>query len=152
VFLLDTNVISVSAPNRRYPGEAAPFAAWLAAASDFLFLSVITAAEVEAGIVKARREGATQKARALSEWWETIEHIYSDRLLPLDRPIARRAGRLIDRARAAGASPGFEDIAIAATADEYRLTVLTRNVVDFAPLGVPFADPFQTLPELPGSG
>jgi len=51
----------------------------------------------------------------------------------------------MDRARAY--APGFEDIAIAATAAVRGLTVLTANLRHFEPLGVPCLDPFEKLPD-----
>jgi toxin FitB len=145
MFLLDTNVISALAPAKR---QAAPeLLVWLDAASPYLFLSVTTAAEVASGIAKARRETASTKARLLQQWWQAIEHLYSERLLPFDLHCAHAAGEILDRARAH--QPGFEDIAIAATAQVHGLTVLTRNKRHFDPLGVPVLDPFQTLPKLP---
>ena len=47
--------------------------------------------------------------------------------------------------RAAGRAPGFADVAIAAAASR-DLTILTRNLRHFAPLGVRAIDPFDTLP------
>jgi predicted nucleic acid-binding protein len=52
----------------------------------------------------------------------------------------------MDRARAAGIDPGFEDLAVAAIGMTRGLTVLTRNAKDFETLGVPFADPLEALP------
>lgn len=52
----------------------------------------------------------------------------------------------MDKAREAGHSPGFADVAIAATAESQGLTVLTRNLRHFAPIGIAAIDPFQTLP------
>lgn len=145
MFLVDTNVISALAPSKR---AAVPeIIAWLDEASPHLFLSVISAAEVGRGIAKAEREGATTKARQLAEWWQSLEHLYAEKLLPFDLRCAREAGLIFDRAR--GHQPGFEDIAIAATAQVHGFTVLTRNVRHFEPLGVRVADPFQELPSLP---
>lgn len=109
-------------------------------------MSVISAAEIKAGISKAGREGATKKALQLTEWWQSIEHLYSGRLLPFDLQCAHVAGSIIDAARAH--QPGFEDIAIAATARVHDLVVLTRNLRHFEPLGVQAIDPFSTLPKL----
>ena len=53
---------------------------------------------------------------------------------------------MTDAARAAGHTPGLADIAIAATAASRGLTVLTRNVRHFAPLGTRAINPFETLP------
>lgn len=144
MFLVDTNVISALAPSKRE--NVGMLVDWLDKASPRLFMSVISAAEIEAGICKAGREGATRKALQLTEWWQTIEHLYSDRLLPFDLQCAHVAGGIIDAARAH--QPGFEDIAIAATARVHELVVLTRNLRHFEPLGVQAIDPFNTLPEL----
>jgi toxin FitB len=62
---------------------------------------------------------------------------------------AEEAGRLLDLARAAGGNPDFEDVAIAATASVHEVTVLTRNVRPFRPLGVPFINPFEHFLRMP---
>ncbi|QPC88815.1 PIN domain-containing protein (plasmid) [Mesorhizobium sp. NBSH29] len=144
MFLVDTNVISALAPAKR-PGSS-ELVEWLDKASSQLFLSVISAAEVRSGIAKAERDRATTKARQLTEWWESIEYLYAEKLLPFDLKCAHAAGHILDDARAH--QPGFEDIAIAATARVYGLTVLTRNLRHFEPLGVRAVDPFTALPEL----
>ena len=45
-----------------------------------------------------------------------------------------------------GIHPGFADVAIAATAAVHDLTILTRNLKHFIPLGVSCADPFVSPP------
>jgi predicted nucleic acid-binding protein len=55
-----------------------------------LFLSTVTIAEIEDGIAKAQREGATRKARDLTAWLETVLHLYAARILPFDLATARR--------------------------------------------------------------
>lgn len=144
MFLVDTNIISALAPTKRE--SAAAVVEWLDAASPQLFLSVISAAEVRAGIAKAQREGAITKARRLAEWWDIVEYLYAEKLLPFDLRCAHEAGSMLDHARAH--QPGFEDIAIAATARAHELIVLTRNLRHFEPLGVRTIDPFDTLPDL----
>ncbi|WP_105439470.1 type II toxin-antitoxin system VapC family toxin [Neorhizobium sp. T25_13] len=144
MFLVDTNVISALAPSKRQ--SSGQLVEWLDKASSQLFLSVISAAEVKSGIAKAERDGATTKAQRLKDWWESIEYLYAQKLLPFDLRCAHAAGRILDDARAH--RPGFEDIAIAATAKVHGLTVLTRNMRHFGPLGVQVLDPFEALPEL----
>ena len=114
--------------------------------SDRLFLSVVTIAEIEDGVAKCRREGASRKAGLLTDWLETLLHLYSARILPLDITAARTLGTLSDRARAAGHAPGFADLAIAATATCRGYTVLTRNLRHFRMLKLPAHDPFESLP------
>lgn len=144
MFLVDTNVISALAPTKRETSQA--LVEWFDSASSQLFVSVVSAAEVRAGIAKAEREGATTKARRLKEWWESIEYLYAEKLLPFDLRCARIAGQILDEARAH--QPGFEDIAIAATARSHDLVVLTRNLRHFEPLGVRAVDPFSMMPEI----
>lgn len=144
MFLIDANVISALAPSKRQ--RHGSLIEWLDEASPQLFLSVISAAEVKSGIVKAEREGATTKARQLREWWESVEHLYAQKLLPFDLRCAHAAGQILDDARAH--QLGFGDIAIAATAQVHGLIVLTRNLRHFEPLGARVLDPFKALPKL----
>ncbi|WP_319520689.1 type II toxin-antitoxin system VapC family toxin [uncultured Martelella sp.] len=142
MYLVDTNVISALAPSKR--GRETALIDWLDRASDDLFLSAVTAAEVRAGIAKAEREQAKTKAERLQAWWQSIEYLYGQKILPFDLRCAHAAGEILDAARAH--QPGFADIAIAATAKAHGLMILTRNLRHFAPLGVPVHDPFQSLP------
>jgi len=142
-YLLDTNVVSAFAPGRT---ASTQIAQWLEANSDLLFLSVISIVEVEAGISKLQRTGANARADSLTAWIEQILGAYNERILAFDLAAGRLAGALSDRARAAGSSPGFADIAIAATAQRYDLVLLTANVRDFRTTGIRYANPFEALP------
>jgi len=143
MYLVDTNVISAGAPSK---GMATDLVRWMDVNSLALYLSVVTVAEITDGIAKARREGATRKADALSAWLETVMHLYSQHILTFDEAVAGIAGTLSDRARGQGRSPGFADIVIAATAQRHDLTILSRNLKHFEPFGVSVLDPFVTLP------
>jgi predicted nucleic acid-binding protein len=143
VYLVDTNVISAAAPARPPP---VAFVEWMDVHSASLFLSVVTVAEIEDGIAKLRRGGATRKSADLTAWLQTLLHLYGDRVLAFVTPTARIAGAMMDRARGQGHAPGLADILIAATAQHHRLTILSRNIKHFQPLGVVVLDPFVTLP------
>jgi predicted nucleic acid-binding protein len=143
VYLVDTNVISAFSPAAAHGNETVR--AWLEAQSANLYLSVVTVAEIESGVAKAAREGATRKAGRLAAWLESVLHLYGDRILPVTTGAARLAGRLADKARGAGASPGFADILIAATASDAGLTILTRNTKHFAALDVAVMNPWDSL-------
>jgi predicted nucleic acid-binding protein len=144
VYLVDTNVISAGAPSRAI--ATADLVRWMDEHSASLYLSAVTVAEIEDGIAKARREKAQRKAADLTAWLDALLHLYGGRILAFDIPAARIAGGLSDLARSRGATPGFADIAIAATASWHRLTILTRNTRHFEPLGVPTINPFDGLP------
>lgn len=143
-YLVDTNIISATAPTTA--ARRPDVMAWMDANSPGLFLSAVTIAEIADGIAKAKREGARRKAAHLSAWLRAVLHLYGDRVLPFDSPTAEIAGALSDLARSRGHSPGFADIAIAATARRNNLTMLSRNQRHFAPMDVAVIDPFRTLP------
>jgi toxin FitB len=143
MYLVDTNVISAAAPSR--PVSSA-LVEWMDTHSASLFLSAVTVAEIEDGIAKSRREGATRKSADLTAWLETVLHLYGDRILVFDAPTARMAGMISDRARGQGLAPGLADIIVAATARHHGLTILSRNLRHLEPLGVTVIDPFAKLP------
>jgi predicted nucleic acid-binding protein len=143
VYLVDTNVISAASPAR---AGASALVEWMDVHSASLFLSVVTVAEIEDGIAKLRREGAARKSADLTAWLDTVLHLYGAHILAFDTPTARIAGALADRARGQGQAPGFADIIIAATAHRHELTILSRNLKHFEPLGVSVLDPFVALP------
>lgn len=147
MYLLDTNIVSADAPAKRQVSPEA-FATWVRNHGDQLYISTVTIAEIEAGIARADRIGAAAKAERLRRWLAAVEHFYAGRILPFDIAAARHAGAILDRARAH--DPGFEDIAIAATAAARGLTVLTANERHFKPLGVPLANPLKQLPSTGG--
>ncbi|MGH8220602.1 MAG: PIN domain-containing protein [Steroidobacteraceae bacterium] len=143
-FLIDTDVLSTGAPSKVRPIPA--LIEWMDRNSEKLYVSVVTIAEIEDGIAKASREGATRKSERLREWLETLLHLYSRRILPFDLSAARIAGALSDRARSRGHTAAFADLAIAAIAKHQELTILTCNLKHYAPLGVTAIDPTAKLP------
>jgi predicted nucleic acid-binding protein len=142
-YLVDTNVISATAPAAV---KRAELIEWMDSYSTDLYLSAVTIAEISDGIAKAKREGANRKASDLTAWLGTVLHLYGDRVLPFDSPTAEIAGALADLARGRGHSPGFADIAIAATARQHGLTILSRNERHFASMDAAVVDPFKKLP------
>jgi len=135
MYLLDTDVISELRRRRRNRNVVA----WISnvSAAD-LFLSVVTIGEIELGIARQRVRNPSF-AKDLADWLEVTLRAYEERILPLTVGIARRWGRL-----AAQLGNKQLDLAIAATALEHGLTVVTRNVSDFEPTGVTVLDPFGT--------
>ncbi len=137
-YLLDTNVISEL---RKSPGRvdarAASWGASLAATDQFL--SVVTVFELELGLLLIERRDATT-GHMLRRWFdEVVLGDFGDRTFVVDREIARTAARL----HVPDPRPE-RDALIAATAIVHGLTVATRNVADFAPMGVPVVDPWES--------
>ncbi|MCH4091195.1 type II toxin-antitoxin system VapC family toxin [Acetobacter sp.] len=144
MYLVDTNVLSAGAPTKARIETG--LVEWMDRNSDKLFISVITIAEIDAGIAKLRDNGSLKKAQRLSEWLETLLHLYQHRVLPLDLQAARELGRMTQAVRQAGRMPEMADLSIAATAIMKGYVVLTRNLRHFQGTGVTTLDPFESLP------
>jgi hypothetical protein len=95
--------------------------------------------ELEIGILRVERRDAEQGTR-LRNWFETqVCPEFEDRNLSVDAAIARRCARLH-----VPDPKSDRDALIAATALEHGLTVVTRNLTDFAATGVPLINPWQS--------
>jgi toxin FitB len=144
-YLLDTNALSILAPptmpRHAATSKSTTFRAWVREHDEELFLSTITLAEIQAGVSRLERKGAARRAADLSHWLSAILELYRSKTLPLASSTALETGRMLDRAIAAGATPGFEDAAIAATAALHGLTVVTANERHFKHFGVAFISP-----------
>lgn len=143
-FLLDTNVISATAPDRNPlpSAEKLRARAWIRAQEARLFLPVTAVAEIAAGIGTREASGATRHARDLAAWLTTLLETHPDRVLAFDTLAALQARALAARSRAAGIEPGFADLTIACIARAHDLAVATRNLRHFLPMGVAAVDPF----------
>jgi toxin FitB len=131
-YLLDTNIISETRKTRADSGVMAFLSA---AEATGLFLSVLTLGELRKG-VRAKRRTDPVAADRLGAWVDTIETMFSDRVLPVDLAIASRWGEL-----SAGRTFPVIDTLIAATALRHGLTLVTRNTRDVESTGVPLIDP-----------
>lgn len=140
MFVLDTNVVSELRKVRA--GKADPnVAAWAESVdATVLFVSAITIMELELGVLAIERKDATQGAM-LRSWLE--QHVlpeFSARTLSIDTAVAQRCARLhVPDKR------GERDALIAATALVHGMTVVTRNVADFEPTGVPVINPWESM-------
>jgi len=135
MFLLDTNVVS----ELRRPERADPHVrSWAATTPAELYaLSVVTVQELERGILLVERRDAYQSA-ILRRWLEDeVLTRLAARILPIDVAIARRCAAL----HVPDPRPE-RDALIAATALTHGLTVVTRNVNDFEPMGVALVNPW----------
>lgn len=143
MYLLDTNIVSLFDPRRS--GEAGPVIDWLREHDPLLFLSTITLAEIEAGILKLKRERKEARSRQLAALRDGLIADFKERLLALDVEVALTLARLAEAVRPMVIER--TDLIIAATAKVHGLTVLTRNVRHFEPTGVPVIDPMRSLPK-----
>lgn len=133
-FLLDTNVVSALRVRGRNPAVEA-WAAAIPVADQFV--SALTIAEIERGVVARERTDPAQ-GEVLRGWFANrVLPAFADRVLPFDLEAARILAtyRVPDRAP-------LDDALIAAIAQAHDLTVATRNTKHFEALGVPLVNPW----------
>lgn len=132
MYLLDTNVVSEL---RRAKPHGAVLA-WIESVADAdLHLSAMTIGEIQAGI-EITHDQDPARAAELESWLDEVAASYN--VLAADAEVLRQWARLMHRR----SDTLIEDAIIAATAIVHRKTVVTRNVRDFAALGVQTIDPF----------
>ncbi|HEV8038961.1 MAG TPA: type II toxin-antitoxin system VapC family toxin [Bryobacteraceae bacterium] len=137
-FLLDTNCISELVRPKPEPRVLE----WMEAVDEtLLYLSVLTMGEIRKGLAGL----AQSKRRTLLENWLEVElqPRFSGRIVPIDTAIADRWGLLTADAKRNGKPLSIIDGLLAATALHHSLTVVSRNISDFANTHVPVLNPWE---------
>lgn len=138
MYLLDTNVVSELRKVRlgRADAQVARWAQEVAVAQ--LYISVITVHELEIGVLLLQRRDLAQGA-VLRSWMDDyVLPAFAGRILPVDTAVVQRSAQL----HVPDPQP-FRDGLIAATALVHGMTVVTRNVADFARTEVALLNPWD---------
>jgi predicted nucleic acid-binding protein len=137
-FLLDTNCVSELVRVKPEPRVLE----WMEAAEEtLLHLSVMTLGEIRKGLA-ALPQG--RRRTRLEAWLEVdLRARFSGRILPVDAAVADRWGLLAAQARRNGVTLPIVDGLLAATALHHNLTLVSRNVSDFAAAHVPVLNPWE---------
>ena len=139
MFLLDTNVVSEL--RKITSGKAdRNVVHWAEGVKPFdFYLSAITIQELEIGIRLVERRDLRQ-GTVLRAWLqEQVLDGFEGRILPIDAAVALLSAQF----HVPDPHP-VEDGLIAATALVHGMTVVTRNVGDFAGTGVVVLNPWQS--------
>ncbi|MDB5438726.1 MAG: hypothetical protein JWM33_1153 [Caulobacteraceae bacterium] len=138
MYLIDTNVVSES--RKIASGKADPAVInWLSRTDpSTTFISAMTLFELELGVGRVERRDPAQGS-ALRRWLDrTVKPGFQGRVLPMDSEIAVACAGLHIPDPA-----GERDAWIAATALVHGLTLVTRNVRDFAASRVATLNPWD---------
>jgi predicted nucleic acid-binding protein len=139
MFVLDTNVVSELRKVRS--GKADPWvAAWASEVpSGQLFVSSITIHELEHGVLLAERADPP-KGAVLRRWLDdSVAAAFDQHVLAVDASVARRAAAM----HVPDPAP-FRDALIGATTLVHGMTLVTRNIKDFARFdGLEIIDPWH---------
>ncbi|MGI5186931.1 type II toxin-antitoxin system VapC family toxin [Promicromonospora sp. CA-289599] len=140
MYVLDTNVISAL----RRPDREPLVADWARTVPLVdQYITALTVAEIERGVVRKEQTDPAQGA-ILRRWLaERVLPGFAGRVLPFDLPAAR----ILARYPVPEHAP-YDDAQIAAVAEAHGMTVVTRNLRHFTPLGVrvfcPWVQPPRT--------
>jgi toxin FitB len=135
MYLLDTHIVS----ELRKPRPHGSVVAWVQSTADAdLHLSSVTLGEIQAGIELTRDQDA-DKAAQIETWLDAVARTWN--VLPMDGAAFRLWARWMHHR----SDTLYEAAMIAATAAVHKLTVVTRNVADFAPFDVPVFNPFERI-------
>lgn len=138
-YLIDTNVISEL--RRKEPDTHV--VQWFAARStQSLFVSVLTLGEIRKGIEVLGSDSVDEaKRQALRDWLEVdLPTFFLGRIVNVDLPVADRWGKL--QAQARRPLPAIDSL-LAATALHHNLTLVSRNVRDFAGFDLNVINPWE---------
>ena len=128
-WLLDTCALSEYAKKAPAPEVIA----WLDEQDETsLFVSVISLGEIEKGILKLRASNP-RRSQKLTAWLGKVEQRFAGRILPLDAAALHVWAQIAAHAELAGQPLPVMDGLLMATAQCHGLTMVTRNVQDFAP-------------------
>lgn len=138
MYLLDTDVVAELRKAKAGKADKRVTAWANSVAPASLFLSTITVLEMELGILLMEWRDPAQ-GTVLRAWMDGhVLPAFAERVLAIDTTVARRCAQLHVP------DPKSErDAFIAATALVHGMTVVTRNVVDFAPTSVATLNPWE---------
>lgn len=139
-YLLDTNVISELRKHSQANSGVQEFLQTAIEQEARIYISVITLGELRRGVELMRHRGDHLQANLLERWLQTVVDDYADHILDFTITEAQVWGSLC-----VPHSQNAIDKQLAATALVYGLTLVTRNVRDFAGTGVPLSDILPTL-------
>lgn len=135
-YLLDTCVISELV--KKTPDKNVRY--WLKSTpSEKLYLSVITIGEIRKGLSKLPE---SKRKDSLANWLNSLLEDYQTRILSIDLMVAENWGNIQGKAEKEGNPMPAIDGLIAAIAYTHNLVLVTRNVSDFEPCGIPVKNPW----------
>ena len=136
-WLLDTNILS----ELRRPRPEPRVVTFIARQPlDVLFVSAVTLVEVRFGIELV---GEPTRRAELNDWLTNkVRPMFEGRVLPISEDVMFKWRLLVEDGRKARHTFSQPDLIIAATALQYGLTLVTRDISDYARTRTPIFNPW----------
>lgn len=109
--------------------------------SDEPAITTITVGEIGVGL--AHMPPGKRRAAQEADWRRVRQALIGERVVPFDEEAAKLLGEVVAMRRAAGAPIELADALIASIALSRSLMLATRNVADFAGLGLRLINPWE---------
>jgi len=138
MIVIDTNVLSE--PMRPRPDRR--LLAWLDANAGALWTSAVTVQEIVFGI--QRLKDGTRRELVRRNFESAFSALIGSRVLALDEAAARLAGAIAAQRANDGRPIASADAQIAAIAQSNAASLATRNVSDFADIGLALINPWES--------
>ena len=137
MIILDTNVVSEAMRPRPDPKVLA----WLdEQPARALYLTAVTAGELRYGV--ARLPAGKRRDRLVAMIGQIFDALFKSRVLPYDLAASAEYGALVAAREQAGLPISTADAQIASIARCNQAALATRNLDDFAQLGLELINPF----------
>jgi predicted nucleic acid-binding protein len=107
-----------------------------------LFVSILSVAELKKGIIRIKKSQSS-RYKKLNNWLQKLEQRFVNRILPLNEDILNTWADICGQSEAKGKKLPIIDSLIAATAYEYDLIIVTRNITDFTFSSVSIFSPWD---------
>ena len=132
-YLIDTDLVSFL----RRRGRSRKLERFMEANEAEVFISVVTWAEIEHGVLLADAVFQTE----LRKWAEGMRERFAAATLPLEEAVVLRWKQLLAELKVKNRTIACEDSLIAASALYHNHTILTSNAAHFAPTGAAVLNP-----------
>ncbi|HEV7239341.1 MAG TPA: type II toxin-antitoxin system VapC family toxin [Thermoanaerobaculia bacterium] len=136
-WLLDTNVLS----ELRRPKPEAKVVQFVSGQSlGLLYVSVVTLAEIRFGIELVKD---VSRRMELNDWLDhKLRPMFDDRVLEITEDVMLKWRLLVEEGRKSGHTFSQPDLIIAATAQHYGLTIVSRDTSEYEIAHVPVVNPW----------
>ncbi len=112
-------------------------------AENYLFLSILTIAELKKGIIRIEKQQPT-RSQKLNQWLDKVKQRFTGRILPITSEILDTWAALGGQSESQGQPLPMIDSLLVATAIEHEQALVTRNIKDFQFAPIEIINPWES--------